>query len=193
VIGKNKDAAVAELQGDPFRMQVAGVQERYDDLYPAGVVVATNPEAGKEVKPGAQITLVVSKGRAPITVPSVVGLQFGEAAALLQSLGLKVTQEPVTDSAKPQGEVLEQTPAAGSGAEKNTEVRLKVSANVNNIPMPSVMNVGCQDAKRQLEGMGLRVDVNAGPIEQWIGHVIKQEPEAGKGVQPGQLVRITCK
>ena len=193
VVGKNKEAATIELEGAPLRLKIAGVQERYDDLSPAGIVLGTTPEVGKPIAPGAQITLIVSKGRAPITVPTVIGMQFGEAQALLQSLNLKVEQEVVADTTKPQGEVIDQTPPGGSGAEKNTTVKLKVSNNVNLKAMPRLIGIGCQDAKGHMEGMGHPVELRGNEIEKFIGKVAEQDPEAGKPIQPGQPVRLTCR
>jgi len=192
VVGKSKEAATTELQANPYQLQVAGVQERYDDLSPAGTVLGTNPEVGKPIAPGAQITLIVSKGRAPITVPMVIGMQYAEALALLQSLNLKVTHEVVADTTKPQGEVLEQTPPGGSGVEKGTEVKLKISNNVNMVGMPNVVGAGCGDARNALQGMGLQVQVEGGFIAEHFGKVVSQQPEAGKPVQQNGTVRITC-
>jgi serine/threonine-protein kinase len=193
VVGKSKEAATNELQGEPLRLQVAAVQEQYSDLSPAGTVLATSPEVGKPIAPGAQITLIVSKGRAPITVPTVIGMQYNEAAALLQSMNLKVTQEVVADTTKPQGEVLEQDPPGGSGVEKGATIKLKVSNNVNMVAMPNVMNASCPDARGQLQGMGFQVQVDGDIFGTNFGHVVKQEPEAGKPVQRGGTVRITCR
>ncbi|HZM81131.1 MAG TPA: Stk1 family PASTA domain-containing Ser/Thr kinase [Candidatus Limnocylindrales bacterium] len=193
VVGKSKDAATTELQGEPLRLKIAAVQEKYDDLSPAGTVLGTAPEVGQPIAPGAQITLIVSKGRAPITVPTVIGMQFGEAQGLLQSLGLKVTQEMVADTTKPQGEVLEQDPAGGSGVEKNATVKLKVSNNVNMVAMPRMIGAGCQDAKRQLEGAGYPVELHGNDIEKFVGKVSDQNPQPGQPIQPGQRVIFTCK
>jgi serine/threonine-protein kinase len=193
VVGKNKEAAIAELQADPFKLQVVGAQERYDDINPAGIVIGTTPEPGKEIKPGGQITLIVSKGRAPITVPSVIGLPVAEAVAQLQALNLKVRQEPVKDSTAPQGEVVDQTPAGGSGVEKGTEIVLKVSANAGLVAMPNVMGAGCNDARGALAAMQLQVEVRGNILDQTFGKVVGQNPEAGKAVQPGQRVVIQCK
>jgi beta-lactam-binding protein with PASTA domain len=41
--------------------------------------------------------------------------------------------------------------------------------------------------------MGFQVQVEGGLIPENFGHVVKQEPEAGKPVQQGQQVRITCR
>jgi serine/threonine-protein kinase len=193
VVGKNKEAATTELQGEPLRLKIVAVQEKYDDLSPAGTVLATAPEVGKEIAPGAQITLIVSKGRAPITVPTVIGMQLGEAQGLLQGMGLKVVQEVVVDTTRPQGEVIEQNPPGGSGVERNATVTLKVSNNVNMVAMPNVVNARCPDARNALQGMGFQVQVEGGFIPENFGHVVKQEPDAGKPIQRGAPVRITCK
>lgn len=193
VVGKSKEAATTELQGEPLRLQITAVQEKYDDLSPAGTVLATAPEVGQPIAPGGQISLVVSRGRAPITVPTVIGMQFNEAQALLQGLNLKVVQEVVADTTKPQGEVIEQNPPGGSGVEKNTTVTLKVSNNVNMVAMPRMIGVGCQDAQRQFEGAGYPVELRGNDLEKFTGKVTEQNPPPGQPIQPGQRVIFACK
>ncbi len=193
VVGKSKDNAIADLQGEPFKLSVTEGPAQFSDTVPAGTVMATNPEAGKEVKPGQSIQITVSKGRFPITVPPVVGMQFAEAEQTLTGLGLKVTQVLVADSAKPRGEVVEQNPVGGAGAEKGSTVELKVSNNVNLSAMPNLANWPCGQAKDHLQNAGFQVQVDGNIFEQTFGTVKQQSPEADKPVQQGQIVRITCR
>lgn len=192
VVGKSKDLAIADLQAEPLRLQVTEGAAKYHDTIPAGTVVATEPPAGQEVKPGQPITVILSKGRFPITIPVVVGMQVEQARAQLRDLGLEVRLEEV-ESVKPRGEVVEQTPAGGSGAERGTTVILKVSNNINMMAMPHVKDMKCNDAANHLRSMGLQVNVRGGALDQWLGTVREQNPDAGKPVQQGQTVRITCK
>ncbi|WP_117213812.1 PASTA domain-containing protein [Allorhizocola rhizosphaerae] len=193
VIGKAKDNAIGDLKAEPFKLVVSEGPPQYSDTAPVGTVIATNPEVGKEIKPGQPIQIIVSQGRAPITVPPVIGMQFAEAEKLLRDMKLKVTQVLVNDSTKPRGEVLEQSPAPGSGVEAGHTVELKVSNNVNMVAMPDMRNWRCSDAAAHLQSAGFQVEVEGNVIDRTFGTVRGQNPEAGKPVQQGQLVRITCK
>jgi eukaryotic-like serine/threonine-protein kinase len=193
VVGKSLELATADLQTEPWKFQIQQGPPEFSDTAPPGVVVRTDPAEGQQLKPGAAVTVIVSKGRAPITVPVVIGLQVEEAEAQLQALGLTVTKEFVLDTTAPYGQVVDQTPPAGSGLEKKQEVHLKVSGNQNMQAMPNVMGQKCPDAKNTLAGAGYQVKVNGGAIAETFGTVVDQRPNAGRPVQPGQQVEITCR
>lgn len=193
VVGKAKDLAIADLQAAPRFFQVSEGPARFDDTAPAGTVVAVDPPVGQPVKPGSPVQIIVSKGRAPITIPHVVGLQVADAEAQLRALGLNVKIEAVNDTARPRGEVIEQSPGAGGGAERGQEILLKVSNNVNLVAMPDMENWKCQDAANHLRSAGFQVDVRGNLLDQHFGKVVRQNPEANKPVQQGQTVSITCK
>ncbi len=193
VVGKAVDLATADLQVEPARFVVKQGAPIFSDAVPAGSVVSTVPPAGEGVKPGGEVTIILSKGRAPITIPSVVGMQINEATALLQQLGLKVVPEPADDATKPKGEVLEQNPPGGGSAERNATVTLKVNQNGSVAAMPRVIGQGCQDTANQFRGAGYLVKLEGGPLNEFIGKVEKQNPEPGKPLQQGQQVVFTCK
>jgi beta-lactam-binding protein with PASTA domain len=193
VVGKGLELAKTDLAADPLKLVVQDAPAQYSDTVLAGIVLGTDPPKGTEVKQGSTIRVIVSKGRAPITVPAVLGKQVNDATRELEALGLKVTHELVTDTTAPRGEVIAQTPEAGAGMERNQEIKLKVSNNANLIGMPNVKDKGCRDAEGQLRAAGFQVDVNGNVIEQTFGKVDRQSPEPGKPVQQGQQVRIWCK
>ncbi|GFJ88664.1 serine/threonine protein kinase [Phytohabitans rumicis] len=122
VVGKDLAQARADLEGAKLVVKDGG--QRFDDRLPAGVVIAVDPKAGTQVKPGTQVTLTVSKGRAPITVPEVVGKNINEARSILQGLGLTVVEQykdsptsPRTRSsgrARPAAPVWSRTPRSSS-------------------------------------------------------------------------------
>jgi serine/threonine-protein kinase len=193
VVGKSLELATADLQADPLKFQVQQGPTEYSDTQPQGIVVRTDPAVGTELKPGSSVTVILSKGRSPLQMPVVIGLQIGEAEQQLTDLGFKVTKEAVLDTTYPFEQVIDQDPPAGTGMVKGQEVHLKYSGNQSMKGMPNVMNMGCNDAKNNLEAAGYQVDVNGGPIDKSVGHVTAQNPAAGKPVQPGQLVHITCR
>ena len=72
-------------------------------------MVATDPKVGTEVKPGAKVTVIVSRGRAPVTVPNLVGKSSTDARTALAQLGL-VLVETYKDTDQPTDKVLEPEP-----------------------------------------------------------------------------------
>ncbi|GAA1627614.1 Stk1 family PASTA domain-containing Ser/Thr kinase [Actinoplanes couchii] len=175
----------ATLEG--LKLKVKQGKAVYSDTAPAGVVVSTDPKAGTELKPGETVTLVLSKGKPPITVPDVVGKNINEARQLLGQAGLSAAEE-YEESTKPADEVLSQTPKAGTGAEKSTQVTLKVSKGPQQITLPDVTNQRCQDAAAQLQQQGLQVQLNGDQNQT----ARQMNPPPGSQVPPGSTVQLVC-
>jgi serine/threonine-protein kinase len=186
VVGTEFSQAKVDLEG--ANLVVKEGPKKYDNTLPAGVVIAVSPTVGTEVKAGDQITVTVSKGRAPITVPNVVGKNINEARTILQGLGLTVVEQYKDDSTRAKDEVIAQDPGDGAGAERNDEVKLDVSKGPPQVIVPRVVDQPCQQAKQTLEGMGLRVRVDFNPN----GTVRFQNPGENSSVDPNTEVVITC-
>ncbi|WP_433649683.1 Stk1 family PASTA domain-containing Ser/Thr kinase [Micromonospora zamorensis] len=185
VIGKEFELAEADLVN--VKLVVAKGASRYDDSLPAGVVLDTSPKVGSEVKPGAKITLIVSRGRAPVSVPNLVGKSLTEARTTLAQLNL-VLVPTYKDSDKPRDEILGQSPADGAGVEKGTQVKLDVSKGPPAIVVPRVIDLPCQQAKQALESQGFPVTVVVNP-----NAVVRiQVPGENSQVPPGTPVTLTC-
>lgn len=185
VVGKEFELAEADLVN--LKLEVVKGGSRYDDNLPEGVVVDTQPKVGAEVRPGTKVTLILSKGKAPISVPTLVGKNVNEARAALAQLGL-VAVETYKDSDRPKDEVLGQSPAAGTGVERGAQVRLELSKGPPHVVVPRVIDLPCQQAKQQLEAQGFPVNVQFNPN----GIVRFQSPGENSQVPPGTGVTIGC-
>jgi eukaryotic-like serine/threonine-protein kinase len=185
VVGKDFEVAQAEL-GDVKLVVVKGSPKYHDEL-PAGVVIETNPKPGTVVKPGTKVTVVLSKGRAPITVPNLVGKNINEARATLAQLGLTPV-ESYKDSDKPKDEILSQSPADGAGVEKGAQIKLEISKGPPQVAVPRVIDMPCQQAKQVLESQGFPVNIQLNPN----GVARFQNPPEGTQVPPNTPVTVTC-
>ncbi|MCX5066408.1 Stk1 family PASTA domain-containing Ser/Thr kinase [Micromonospora lupini] len=185
VIGKEYELAEADLVD--VKLVVAKGTPRYDDTLPAGVVLDSSPKVGAEVKPGTKITLILSRGRAPVSVPNLVGKSLAEARTTLAGLNLKPV-ETYKDSDKPKDEILGQSPADGAGVEKGTEVKLDVSKGPPLVVVPRVIDLPCLQAKQVLESQGFPVTVAVNPNA--VARI--QAPGENSQVPPGTPVVITC-
>ncbi|MEU7843611.1 Stk1 family PASTA domain-containing Ser/Thr kinase [Micromonospora sp. NPDC049114] len=185
VIGKEYELAEADLAN--VKLVAAKGTPRYDDNLPAGVVLDSSPKVGAEVKPGTKITLILSRGRAPVSVPNLVGKSLTEARTALAQLNLKPV-ETYKDSDKPKDEILGQSPADGAGVEKGTEVKLEISKGPPLVVVPRVIDLPCQQAKQVLESQGFPVTVAINPNA--VARI--QAPGENSQVPPGTPVVITC-
>ncbi|HEV2309673.1 MAG TPA: PASTA domain-containing protein, partial [Acidimicrobiia bacterium] len=110
-------AAAQTLSGKGFD-PVA--QNAYSDTVPVGQVIGTDPPAGTAVVPGTQITVNVSQGPQPVTVPNVVGESVESASQQLTALGLV----PDVQNYGPGKPVKSTSPAAGAMVKKGSTVTL---------------------------------------------------------------------
>ncbi|MFI1988086.1 Stk1 family PASTA domain-containing Ser/Thr kinase [Actinoplanes sp. NPDC020271] len=186
-----QEAAAAKASIEELGLKYKEAKATYSDTAPEGVVISTNPKAGTELKPGDTVTVTLSKGRAPISVPNLVGLNINDARSQLQKAGLTAL-ERTKDSDKPADEVLAQTPKAGTGVEKNAEITLDVSKGPPLVTIPDVNNQPCGQGENTLKGLGLQVQVNnLNPLNP-NSSVHQQNPPPNSQVQPGSGAQITC-
>jgi serine/threonine-protein kinase len=117
------DRALTVLEASGFSVQMDSV----DSDLPQGGVVAMEPEPGTELDVPGQVHLRVSKGPPLLEVPMLIGLREEHAVALLDSLGLAVSEiETRFRFGRDQGLVVEQEPPPMSQVMKGTAVRLVV-------------------------------------------------------------------
>jgi serine/threonine-protein kinase len=185
VTGMELSAARDELQSVKLRLKEG--KGRYDDSVPKGVVLSTDPKPDTTLKPGATVTVTLSKGRAPITVPDLRGKNINEARATLAQLGLTAVEQ-YKDSDQPADQVIGQSPDSGTGVEKDTEVKLEVSKGPPLVVVPRVIDQPCQQARQQLEDLNLRVRVDLNPQAV----VRNQNPPENTQVAPQSEVAIQC-
>jgi serine/threonine-protein kinase len=127
LIGQSQQQAATALK----TAHLDGVFQPVDSDQPKGTVVSTNPPANAQVPQGSSVTVSVSKG--PQKVPDVVGLQQSDAESALRDRGF--VPVPVTSSSdKPQGEVIQQIPGAGSPQNQGTQVTIVVSSGPTEAP-----------------------------------------------------------
>jgi eukaryotic-like serine/threonine-protein kinase len=185
VTGMELAAAKGEL--DQVKLKVKEGQGKYSDTVPEGVVISTDPAVNTSLKPGSTVTVVVSKGRAPITVPDLTNKNINEARALLQQLGLAAV-ESYKDNDAPADTVIGQSPKAGTGVEKEAEIKLDVSKGPPLVTVPRVVDLACAQGQQALQAANLKVRIDFNPN----GIVRSQTPPENTQVAPQTEIAIQC-
>lgn len=131
------DVPVPDVAGFPRALaervvKAAGFKLGRVDTLPSasdrGIVVQTRPGPGVGRPAGTSIELVVSSGKADVTVPSMIGLTLVDARARLGELGLLVGSVSTrVVPGRAEGTILEQKPAAGVRSGRGTRVDLIVA------------------------------------------------------------------
>ncbi len=160
----------------------------------AGIVIDTDPAAGESVQAGSEITMYVSSGVKQVAVPPLVGLTLGTAAQRIAAKGLEYnsTEE---ESDRPAGEVISQSPDAGTKVDPGSTIEMVVSSGQpdTSVTVPSVVGKTQSEAESMLTGLGLVVTVQDQDttIEPQDGRVIDQSPDSGTSLPAGSQIVIT--
>jgi len=122
--GKTRDDAVADLSSLGLQPTT---RSQSSDTVDSGTVISTDPSSGTTVAKGSSITVIVSSGSAPVTMPQVKGKSETDAQSQLVDLGLKVVTQDVavTDPAQ-DGVVQAQSPDPGTKLKKGDTVTLQI-------------------------------------------------------------------
>jgi len=176
---------VPQLQGQPWasaqkQLDLIGfaykVRHSYSDRFPEGAVVSVTPPPPARVAPDAAITVVLSRGHAPVNVPNVIGMSYSDAVNALTAANL--TSQRIIDvfsNDVPRGKVVSTIPPVGQPAPYQSTVQIHLSRGPIMATVPDVRGLTVEEASAKLGDVGFAWDSN--------GHVrpgdvvIAQDPE----------------
>ncbi len=92
-----------------------------------GRAIAQHPAAGVRVNSGATVTVVLSGGPPPVTVPNVVGASTGTAQTALGQAHLGSGVQSIAAPGSTPGTVMSQSPSAGARVGRGSVVELSVA------------------------------------------------------------------
>ncbi len=154
-----------------------------------GLVIKSSPAEGDNVAANTLVTLYVSTGAAPVSVPNVEGQQQSAAEKALQNDGFAVVIQQDTTSTEPAGTVVSQNPLGGTSVPPGSKVTLSVSGAAS---VPNVVGLSQASATTSLQSAGFKVNVEtvAGQNGTAPGDVWQQNPTANSTAAPGSSVTI---
>ena len=189
VVGKTQDEATKAITD--AGLTVGSITQEYSGTVESGKVVSTDPKAGTSINHSSAVAISVSRGRQTATVPDVTGMTVDQAKTTLEAAGLKLgTQTQAFSDTVASGQIISTSPAAGAGgAYHGDTVAVTVSKGPETVSVPDVSGKSEEEAKKALEDLGLKVEVNkrlGGPF----GTVRSTDPAAGTSVKAGSTVKI---
>jgi beta-lactam-binding protein with PASTA domain len=191
VYGLTAEEAVAEVEEAGFRAKI----RRERSFQPDGLVFDQQPRAGLRLQRGKTVVLTVSvfPSRAPAprrppappvsAVPRLVGLDYWEAAARMELVGVITNLYP-SRSNRSFGTVVRQSPAPGARISRGSRVRLDVSLGtypLRRVNIPDTVGLTEQTAHARCRDAYLtcRTLLVAAPEPSAAGRVVRQSPPAG--------------
>lgn len=128
-----------------------------------------------------------------VTVPDLSKKTEDEAKAALKELRLGVNVQTGTSDDVPEGQVYDQSPAAGTKVDVHTQVTINISSGKEKFSLDDVTGMQYQQAQAQLENDGLVVSLEFDYSDS-VGSdkVISTSPKAGSQVAKGDTITITA-
>jgi len=180
----------AEVALSAANLTVGEQTEAYHDSVKKGAIISSDPPAGESVKPDTPVSLVVSKGPEPVTIPTLEGTDGDAAEKTLTDLGLEVDRKDKTSESVAKDLVISTDPPAGAGTFRGETIELVVSKGPPLVEVPNVVGMNEDEARATLQGAGFVVAVNK-PLGFVVFGVNSQDPRGGTKAPKGSTVTIT--
>ncbi len=170
---------------------VVTIARAHDARIPKDRVASQIPLATSLAQKGSGVVLTLSDGPGDSIVPvDLVGMSLINARAALSAVGLLVTRTEAVPSDQKIGTVLKVTPDAGSIITAGGGVILQIAS--GQVEVPDLIGIDAIQAKTILVQVGFLVkEVEAYDVNQPVGIIIRQAPDAGTTQTIGQSVTIT--
>ena len=191
--GIDPAAAEKDITQTGLKSTLNADEDAFSDTVPKGKVVTLKPAPGTQVKVGSTVTIVLSKGSQPKPVPNVAGKTKDEAFAELTSLGFEPVEGPAEKNGSVEGgRVIRTDPPANTNvpAGGNKRVTVVLSSAPETITVPKVEGKKLKDAKKQLEDLGLKVDIQFS--RNGNATVLNQSVAPGSKVEKGSRISLTA-
>ena len=134
-------------------------------------------------------------GDAVVGVPQVIGWSYAEASATLKDSGYEVAKEELFSADVPAGNIISQSPEAGSDVAKGSVVTLRVSlgAEITKVRVPNVVGMEQMAAATALTEAGLqpgKVEETTNEDPALTGKVCYQSYSVGSYVDSGTVIDL---
>jgi eukaryotic-like serine/threonine-protein kinase len=186
--GLSREEAAEKLEAAGFGVRVETVNS---DSVEEDLVIHSEPSAGKTATHGTDVTLFVSAGPKLAKVPVLVGTQRSVAVQQIRGRGLEPSVSEA-ESNSPTGEVIRQSPSAGSEVDPGSTVSIVVSSGKQEAKVPNVIGKLRSEAVQAMRAAGLTPTVEEEETEApgKVGRAIDQFPPPGSELEPGETVTI---
>jgi serine/threonine-protein kinase len=189
LIGSDPNGAQSALAA--LTLTVSNQLQTYSDTVARGRVVRTIPNIGSIVRRATPITLVVSKGPAPVSVPALQGSTITQATTRLAKIGLKLdVVDEIFDDATLAGQILSANPNSGTQVKRGTTIAVTVSKGPSLIPVPNVVGMGADQAETTLRAAGFTVIKHNRLGVVVFNSVYSQNPGSGTSAPRGSAITI---
>ena len=194
LVGKTVEEAKKILEENKLNY-VEGEPE-YNTEYEAGKIISQNPPfiEGRKIKQKTDVTVVLSLGTETTTVPKLKGLTKDEAEEIAEEAKIKLEFVDEISKTVEAGVIIKQETDVGEtvNAGDTVKVYISIGTGIKQVVVTSVLYQDETTARKNLEDLGLSVNVEYGEDKsRGNGVVLKQSISSGETVDEGTKVTIT--
>lgn len=191
VVGMDYEEAVKELEALNLNVEK---EEAHSEEFEEGMVIATNPQAGKTVKEKTTVKVIVSAGKERIEFEDYVGKNFNQVERILLDQGFKEVRKYDVISDEPVEMIINQIqPEPGDEVVPETTIVIfEVSSGPKQISLGNLVGLTLDQVKEYVERNNLKLQVNeaySDTVEK--GRVTKQSPGPNTMLREGETVTVT--
>lgn len=167
-------------------------EESSDDIK-EGHVISTNPAAGKELKKGSEIDIMISSGQKKITLIDYKGRDIELVKKLLSKYKFKDIQTKTKHSDQAPGTIIDQTPDSGDSViPGDTVIVFTVSEGLEQSQVSNLLGYDQASLNNYAKSSGFNVHIAkedySGTVPK--GQVISQTPQAGNMANIGSTINV---
>ena len=165
------------------------------DQYDEGQIVSQTPDALTKAEANTTVEVTLSSGKGEVSVPSVTGMDETTAYNTLTNSGFTPVKDYAYSADVAQGNVIEQSPNAGSLAKAGDNVKIVISrgkeqAETTSVAVPGVTGLTEDAARSAIQNAGLAVGNVSSAYSDSVasGQIISQSTVADTAVDAGTAV-----
>lgn len=191
--GLTFDEAKEQLNAKGLGIKNAGTVA--SDQYDEGQIVSQTPDALTKAEANTTVEVTLSSGKGEVSVPSVTGMDETTAYNTLTNSGFTPVKDYAYSADVAQGNVIEQSPNAGSLAKAGDNVKIVISrgeeqAEATSVAVPGVTGRTEDAARSAIQNVGLAVGNVSSAYSDSVasGQIISQSPVVDTAVDAGTAV-----
>ncbi|SHH51573.1 Stk1 family PASTA domain-containing Ser/Thr kinase [Clostridium intestinale] len=156
VTGLDENQAIAFLGNAGLEVTV---NREYSDTVEKGKVIKQDPKGDTEITEDTKVTLTVSQGKKPVTVPKLLGLSKQDAISALSAVGLNGdSKEAETTDKNKDGKVIDSSVKEGNTADAGSTITLTIGRYKDDNPdieLGFLVGKTVQEAADYMESKGI--------------------------------------
>lgn len=166
----------------------------YDTTFPRNAVISQNPAAGKSLKRGRDVRVVISKGPRHIEMPDLRDMTLRQARNVLHARGVPAPSATKIHSVLEENTIIAHLPPAGDSVAENSRVEFLVSSGP--IPKRSILADYRGKTLEEVADKILAAGLKLGRVRyvkretENANAVLKQNPPPGMPVTKGEEISL---